>query len=136
MKSFTTLLLSIVAVFTPIHQVLGTVLSMIVIDLVTGILAAKKRGEKINSRSLRQSVSKFFVYEIAIMSAFLCEQYLTSNSIPVMKMISTLIGIVELKSVLENLDGISGESFFRSIVSKLNPDQPKSNNDDKPKTDN
>ena len=118
-----------VSVFAPIEGVLGTVLAMLFIDLITGVLAARKRGEKITSRGLRRSVSKFFIYEVAIAAAFLCETYLIGASLPVLKMVSSLIGIVELKSVLENLDTIQGESFFRSIVNKLNSQGAKPTNE-------
>lgn len=113
------LLTAIGAVFAPVKQVMIVTLVIMSIDLVLGVLAAKKRKEPISSSGLRRTIVKFFVYETAICVGFLVQQYMLSDLIPVVKIISTFIGITELKSCLENLDDINGEPILKAIIEKL-----------------
>jgi phage-related holin len=113
------IILSAVLVFAPIQGVLVTVLVLTLVDLITGIIAARKVGEKITSRGIRRTVVKLFVYQVACCCAFLCETYLTGSIVPCLKILTTLIGLTELKSVLENLDKIYGINIFKSVVDRL-----------------
>lgn len=113
------LLLSIVTVFSPVKHVMLVTLAMICIDLVTGILAAKKQAVPVSSSGLRRTVSKVFVYELTIAMGFLVETYMTGPFIPIVKIITSFIGLTELKSVMENLDVINGSSLLKSIIEKL-----------------
>lgn len=123
MKYLEALLMSCLAVFAPVKAVLITTLVLVLFDAVSGILAAKKRGEEITSTGLKRTVGKLVLYESALCMAFLCEQYLTGPTFPVFKMVSAMIGLVELKSALENLDTISGRSLFKVIVDKITQKQ-------------
>lgn len=111
--------MSVLAVFTPIKAALLTVLVLVIVDLVTGVIAAYKRNEKITSAELRRSLSKIVIYEVTLCLAYLSEHYLISDEIPVMKLVSGMVGLVELKSILENLNEISGENLLKAIVEKL-----------------
>lgn len=111
-------LLSMAAIFTPIQSLLMTTGIMIFIDFITGVLAAKKRGEPITSAGFRRSLTKIFVYEAALMLAFLAETYM-SDILPFVKMAAAMISIVELKSIYENLNGISGEDLLKGLIDKL-----------------
>lgn len=111
-------LLSMAAIFAPIQSLLMTTGIMIFIDFITGVLAAKKRGEPITSAGFRRSLTKIFVYEAALMLAFLAETYM-SDILPFVKMAAAMISIVELKSIYENLNGISGEDLLKGLIDKL-----------------
>ncbi len=113
------LLVSILAVFTPIKTMVTTVSVLVVADLILGVLAARKRGEKITSAGLRRSVTKGLIYQAAIMLAFLVETYLLDKSIPASRIVAGLIGCVELKSVLESMDTLNGTPIFQVLISKL-----------------
>lgn len=115
--------MAILIVFAPIQAVLTTVLALCVVDLFTGVLAARKRGEKITSRGLRQTIGKLVIYEIGICLGFLCETYLTGASIPIVKIIGAIVGAAELKSNLENLDVINGSPIFASLIKGLVKDK-------------
>lgn len=112
-------LISTVAIFAPAKALILVTGVLIFADLLTGILAAKKRGEKIKSAALRRTVTKCFVYESAILLGFLVETYMLDGFIPVSKIAAGLISIVELKSILENLDKINGNPIFTVLVKKL-----------------
>lgn len=119
MKFLKAFIISAAAVFLPIQSVIFTVLVLILSDLVTGVLAAMKRKEKITSAGFRRTVVKIFVYETAILIGFLVEKYILKDAMPVTKLISSVVGLVELKSLLENLETIQGQSIFTKIISKL-----------------
>ncbi len=114
-----TLLLSLASIFAPTKEVLLTVMAMSMVDLVTGIMASRKQGKPLTSAGLKRTVVKVFVYQVAVLAAFLVQTYLTGNLIPAMNFVASLIGLTELKSVLENLDIVNGGSLFRSLIDKL-----------------
>lgn len=114
-----TLILGLIAIFAPAQSVVITVLVLCIADLISGVAAAVKEGSPITSSGLKTTVIKVMLYETATLLAFLVGSYLVPEELPVMKIVTGLIGMTELKSVLENLDRISGDKFFRSVVSKL-----------------
>lgn len=107
--------LSLVAVFSPIGPMLGTVVALIFTDLGFGIWAAHKRGEKITSAALRRTISKIFVYEVVLCILFLSEKYLLNDIVPVTKLVAGVIGMVEMTSVLENVQCATGLDLKRVI---------------------
>lgn len=113
------LLLSIGVVLAPIKMSLLAVFILCVVDLVSGILAARKRGEVITSYGIRRTVLKLFIYESSIICAFLVEMYLTGPDLLILKLVTSLIGLAELKSVLENLNTLSEGSLLKAILDKL-----------------
>ena len=112
-------LMAVFVVFAPVHAAVETVFILILADLICGVLAARKRGEPITSAGLRRTVTKTIVYEVALLLAFLAESYLIHGLIPVTTLVSSMIGIVELKSVYENLDAISGGTLLKGVIAKL-----------------
>lgn len=125
MSLFKALLVSMISVFAPIQSILITVGILIFTDLILGILAAKKRGERINSAAMRRTVSKMLIYQLAIITGFLCEIYLIGGLIPISKLVAGVIGMVEFKSILENSDTISGEPIFKKLIKRLGSDNDK-----------
>lgn len=117
--------LSAIAILAPIHAVMITVGVLIISDLILGIWAALKRGEKITSAALRRTVSKMLIYQLAIITGFLCQHYLIEDFFPITKLIAGVIGAVEMKSILENADSINGSSIFKAIISKLGSENDK-----------
>lgn len=110
--------LTLLAIFAPIKGMLITTGVMIFADLITGVWAAAKRGETISSAGLRRTATKIFVYESALMLAFLAETYL-SDVLPFVKMASAMISVTELKSIYENLNSISGANLLKAAIDKL-----------------
>ena len=113
------ILATVVSVLAPIHAVIITVGILILFDSITGVLAARKRGEKIKSSGLRRTVSKAIVYQIAVISAFLVQKYLISDTVPVSKIVSGIIGVVELTSIFENLNTVYGANIFKKVLNLL-----------------
>lgn len=118
--------LATLAALAPIQAVLVSVGVLIMMDLVTGIAAAYKRGDKISSAIMRRTISKILVYECAVIAAFVLETYLLQGFMPATKIVGGVIGLVEFKSILENSNTIIGGDVFRSILKKLGSENDKS----------
>lgn len=114
--------LASLAALAPIQAVLVTVGILIMADLFTGILAAIKRKDKISSAVMRRTISKMFIYQLAVICGFLLETYLMGGILPVAKIVAGVIGMVEFKSILENSNTIMGGDVFKTILSKLGSD--------------
>jgi hypothetical protein len=107
-------LLSVLAVFAPLKALMGAVAFLIMADTVTGIIAAYKRGEEIRSSGLSRAIVKLFVYQVVIITGFLMEQYIVPDlGIPIVKLLAGVIGVVEFKSVLENVESITGLNLMK-----------------------
>lgn len=120
MKSWSyNMLLSVLAVFAPVKALIFSVGFLIFADCFTGVWAAKKRNEKISSAALRRTVSKMVIYQVALLSGFLVEQYMIEGLLPISKLVAGAIGMVELKSVLENSTVITGQDLFKTLIKKL-----------------
>jgi len=107
------------AALAPIHSMLIVAGILIIADLVTGVWAAYKLGNVINSAGLRRTISKFCVYQIAIISAFIVQKFLLNDLIPASNIVAGVIGIVELKSILENANKILNTDIFKAVLAKL-----------------
>lgn len=119
------LMLASVAALAPIHQVMYSVGFLIFADLITGMWAAKKRGEKISSAAMRRTISKIVIYQLAVIGAFVLETNLLSELLPVTKIVAGVIGLVEFKSMLENSGHIVGGNIFKMILEKLGSENDK-----------
>lgn len=119
-QKLSALLVSIAMVFMPIKATLITVMVLTVADLISGIMASRKEGKKITSSGLKRTIIKTTVYELVVMLGFLTEQYMTGDSVPIVKVLAGFIGLTELKSVMENIERISGMPVVKLLINKLN----------------
>lgn len=124
-KYITPTLISVLSVFAPIKSVLLVTGFLIMADLVSGIMAAKKKGEEITSAGIRRTLTKLLVYNLAIISGFLVQQYIVDDFLPMTKVIAGVISLVELKSILENLNIVNGQNIFKTVIEKLGSENDK-----------
>ncbi len=115
-------LTALIGIFAPVKEIMATMLVLIIADLITGMYAAYKRKESIQSSAIRRTVSKILAYEIAVALGFLAQAYLVKDLIPVANLIGSVVGLVELKSVLENLNSASGTDLLKAVIDKLGSD--------------
>jgi len=111
--------LAVLAILAPIQASILAVGFLIVADLITGIAAAYKRGESIKSQRLKNTAVKMLVYNLLLMSSFIAETYLTPW-IPFTNIALSFLAIVEVKSLGENFQAITGISFLNFLKSYLN----------------
>ena len=111
MKHF---LLSLLAVFSPIKPLMAAVAFLIIADTITGVIAAYKRGEEIRSSGFSRVIVKLFVYQIVIVTGFLMEKYIVPDlGMPIVKILAGVIGITEFKSLIENVESITGVDLLK-----------------------
>ncbi len=113
-------LIALQAIFEPAKPMFLTIFVLMLSDLILGLLAAKKRGEALNSNGITRTVVKFIIYGVAVGLAFLTQTYLTGDAIPSAKIIASIIGTSELMSCMENLNSLSGGELLKQIIEKLN----------------
>ena len=111
--------LAILAILAPIQTAILGVGFLIVADLITGIVAAYKRGESIRSERLKNTAVKMLVYNLLLTSSFIAETYLTPW-IPFTNVALSFLAIIEVKSLGENFQSITGISFVTYLKSYLN----------------
>jgi hypothetical protein len=123
MKTFSDFLLttgiSIISFFAPLALMYHTFFFAVMLDMITGMIASKKRGEKIESRKMRKTILKLLVY-ILVASAFYMFQMAVMPAVPFINLVFGLIIITELKSMTENCDIIFNVKTFGKIYDFVN----------------
>lgn len=103
--------------FSPAFPLMLAIGFFIVADFITGMIAAKKRGEILTSKKMRPTITKGIGYMIAILVAHVFQKNFLSG-IEVLKIVSGLIAFIEVKSLDENFKDITGKSLFKQFMSK------------------
>ena len=98
----------------PIWPFIITAIALVFADAITGVIAAKKRGDKITSRGFYRTSQKIVVYMVSILA---CEgiRVVFVPGIPVTYTAAAAISVTELKSILENTRTVSGVNIFQQI---------------------
>ena len=93
--------------FIPIKGFLLFTVAVVFADMVTGIKAGRKEGQKINSKGLYRTMEKIVVYFCGIL---IFEGARNTFSLPfnITYMAAFLIATVELYSIAENIKRITG----------------------------
>lgn len=116
--------LVVLTILAPVQAAVVTVFGLVLLDCITGILAARKQGIPITSSKLKDSVIKMLVYQAAIVLSFIIEKYLAPG-IPLTNMASSYVGLVELLSLNENIEVISGQHLLAGLIDKFKQKQDK-----------
>ncbi len=93
--------------FVPIKGFLIFTIFVVFADTLTGIKAAKKEGQKINSKGLYRTTEKILIYFTSIL-IFEGAKNTFSIPIPITYMVAMMISCTELYSVAENVKRITG----------------------------
>lgn len=103
--------LAALAVLAPIQSIMIVVAILIGADFITGIMKAYKLKEAITSRAMARSIYKMLAYQLLILTGFLLEKYLIQDILPITKLLAATIGLVEFKSIAENVNILTGLSI-------------------------
>ena len=117
------LLAIIGAFFLPISGILFLIGFAILLDTLTGIWKSKKLGIPITSRKLSAIVSKFFLYEVAVIGFYLIDYFILNDiilvffSIPLMltKILSLVLVSIECISINENIKAVKGVDIWQAL---------------------
>lgn len=96
-------------------------------DLVLRLLICKRNGVPIRSEKMWRTVYKFGFAMIFILTAHLF-QYIFYADIPIVKIIASYLILVELRSIDEKAQEITGNSLFNIVIDKFSI-KPKDKND-------
>lgn len=110
----------------PVKAAMLAVTFLVAVDFLTGVWAARKRAERIQSAKMARTVSKTVIYQLAIICALVTEKYLL-DIVPVVKTMLGFIAAVELLSAYENMSVISGiplKDALMRLLNKKEPDKP------------
>jgi len=104
--------------FAPLVPFMLVITAFVGIDYLTGIAAAKKRGEEISSKRRKDTITKTLAYQATIITAFLVEKYFLPD-FPALKLIAGFIAYVEVTSIDENTKVITGKSILAEVLNKF-----------------
>ena len=104
--------------FSPIIGALVAIGMLIAIDTFTGIWAAHKRGEKINSKKSRAIVPKLILYPTALIVAEIAREFL-APAIPWTDVTGGVLATIEVKSIFENMSDILGYNLWKKVKDSL-----------------
>jgi len=113
-----------VAFFAPVYAIIGTTVVFVLLDTITGILLALKLKKRITSRKLSRAVAKMLVYSLTICLAFALQKVFAPE-FPIQNMATSLIGLSEVLSILENLNGLSHTKILDRIIDALKKNDDK-----------
>lgn len=117
-------LAGLVIFLAPVRAGITAVFWLVLIDMVFGLIASKKVGEKIESKKLAHTPLKFFVYCGSIVAVHLLEPEISLlAAISATKIVTGIIGSTELLSLLEKAQKITGAPVFAKIRDALKPDK-------------
>lgn len=111
---FFILLTYVLTIITPIVKLMLAVGFLVLSDFITGMLAARKRGEELTSKKMRPTVTKGASYMIAIVAAYTIEKL--GIGFEAAKVVTGLIALMELKSLDENIEVLTGKSLFKKFL--------------------
>ena len=97
---------------------LSFTLVIVIVDLYTGRMAAKHRGEAIKSSGYRQSVKKYVLYMTGILISELFIRVF-SLPIPLTYMVAGVVALTEIKSIFENIETVTGVDLWGYVGEKL-----------------
>lgn len=114
--AFIILLSAIWQFIAPIGDFIFLIVFLLIADFITGIWAASKRGETINSKGFRRSFQKIVVYALSLIGAEYIRIIMFKElQLNVAYPIAMLIVITEFKSISENTLTITGVDIWERI---------------------
>lgn len=106
----------------PISHFIFLAMALVLADFITGIAAAKKRKDTISSRGFVRTTKKFMLYAMAICLAEGMEWVFFENYklMPITYTIAIFLCITEFKSILENVEAITGTATWPAVSKFFN----------------
>ena len=113
--------------FMPVVGILCLIMTLVGIDTVTGIYAAHKNKQAITSRKLFNVVTKTLLYSMSVLIVYTLNHLLlndfiksfTSINLFAVKVISLVFCGIELTSIHENVEKITGINYFNKAKELL-----------------
>jgi len=108
------------AFIAPIQPYLYCIYFLIFLDLLSGLYKAKKKGEPITSKRLKDTVTKLGWYTIPLLAVFAVDVcILKSSSCYLSRIVAGTISMIEVKSNFENASEMLGFDLWSMVRDKL-----------------
>lgn len=111
--------IGLVAFVSPLFPLAILVSTLIGTDFVFGIYRAYKTKQEINSRKMGHTISKLFLYNLAVLSVFMLEKLVFGTDTQFTKVVVGVVAMVELKSIDESFRILYGFSIYESLIDKI-----------------
>lgn len=128
--SLVEILLVGIGILAPLNATMIVISLLVLLDLGAGIYKAYKKSIPISSKRMGHTISKIVFYNIAIISAYLIELYIIGSTVHLTKVVSSVIALVEFKSILENVSEIVGFDLLKKVMEVLKRKYSKEENKD------
>lgn len=112
----------LISFFFPIAGFIAGMTVFVILDQFTGIRAARERGEEINSKGMRRTVSKILLYTSSIIGSHLMWYlFLRGSPFDLQLVYGTALQIcaTELVSINENVKSATGTGISMKILDPL-----------------
>ena len=104
----------------PVWPFVGLSIALVFADMYTGIRKARHRGEQIHSRGLRRTVEKIALYFLVIVLSEGVRQTFFP-AVPVTYLTAMAICLTEFKSMVENVQEVTGANIWIQLKDRLFP---------------
>lgn len=115
------------SILLPINSFLIFTIVLVFFDLISGRQAAKVRGEEIRSRGYKRTVEKIVLYFVAILAAE-GMRLVFMKSVPLAYLAAFAIALTEFKSIVENVETVTGVNVWSFIKDHLKLPKEKGGN--------
>jgi phage-related holin len=100
--------------FSPVKAAILSIILLALFDFITGVSASYKLGNKITSRRMYSSIVKVTMYSTLILASHLIEAHLM-DYLPMVKLATSSVALVELKSLYENVSVVLGIDLWSAL---------------------
>tara|TARA_R100000951_G_scaffold46300_1_gene39329 strand:+ start:304 stop:690 length:387 start_codon:yes stop_codon:yes gene_type:complete len=113
------LLIVTISLLSPLQESMLAIGFLISVDLILGLTASRVNKVKITSLRLKNTCVKMLVYNLLLISSFVCEKFLMPF-IPITKISLAFLGTIEITSLGESFQKITGISFIKYVKKYIN----------------
>lgn len=111
------LLTWIIYLVAPVQEAVIIAITLCLLDMVLGVIASKKEGYAVTSRSMRRTWHKIVIYSLGLVLLHWLDVLAKAELL--LGFASVLIAIIEGKSIFENLYRLTKIDFLKIIISKI-----------------
>jgi hypothetical protein len=115
LTNLSNLFVIVTSILSPSVPLILTIGFLVMVDMAFAIYSAHKRNIPITSKKMGNTISKLFLYTLTIISVHCLEKYIIGPILPITKIAAGLIGLVEIKSILETFETLTGINIWDSI---------------------
>jgi hypothetical protein len=103
----------------PTYELIGLTVFLLCADLLTGIWKSFKTGVPVTAAKIGLSVEKMVAYTFGLICTYAVQHGITNDAIKVMLFYSGIVSLKELKSIIENIEVITGTQIWNVLTKQI-----------------